>query len=510
MSVLTNSNMEQQETPKTKEDVRLQIEAEKRRLEEVRLQLQRQQEQLQAERQARQLAEAEVRLAANAAEEQQKRKEKSTKKQAAAVQKAAKKEAAAADKQRRLEDKRSRKAAKQEKKKPAVVFGVLTACAALILLVLFVLTPALQYRSAENLLAEGDFVGAAEQFAALGDYQDAEERALEANYSEAQRLLSAQNYTEAAALFETLGSYQDSAAGLTEANTALKQEADYKAAAAAQESGDYEAAMAMWQELGAYRDSAEQYAVCGVELEWQRFQEKKDTILDITSTSSHLELMMQYETALAAQRRDEGYYALAAHYLAKEMPKESMHCFDKISDKTRFEDAAILEEDIHFLDLYLQAAGIHAVTNWGVDQKEQLLNQLPDNYRDVAALKAQVAEAQEARKARHNEEVAKRKEEEKKCRKYEAKLVGTWNNWVFYSNNAFIEGSTSWITRKGTYSIQISGETMYLNLSVTKEDGEKYGGKSARWPIEFVSDTKFGLKIKGSSGYSTIYSTKIS
>ena len=80
------------------------------------------------------------------------------------------------------------------------------------------------YEAAEKLLADGDYDAAIEAFAALGDYADASDRAVEAEtakqaaeeeaankeaYAAAEKLLEDKKYADAKAAFEALGEYSD-------------------------------------------------------------------------------------------------------------------------------------------------------------------------------------------------------------------------------------------------------------------------------------------------------------
>ena len=70
------------------------------------------------------------------------------------------------------------------------------------------------YSMAIALKDSGEYARAAEIFGGLGKYENAEEYCRQAQYSEAARLEKAGEYAEAAALYELLGSYQESGARL--------------------------------------------------------------------------------------------------------------------------------------------------------------------------------------------------------------------------------------------------------------------------------------------------------
>jgi len=83
-------------------------------------------------------------------------------------------------------------------------------------------------------------------------------------YKQAEELLAQGSYVEAADLFEALGDYEDSAAKLLEANELEAQrlemeakEADYNTAMAEYKDGDYYSAWTQFGKLGDFRDAAE-------------------------------------------------------------------------------------------------------------------------------------------------------------------------------------------------------------------------------------------------------------
>ena len=126
-----------------------------------------------------------------------------------------------AEEARKAEADRQRKA-KAAEKKIAIVAGIATAVIALVLVIVNVIIPAVNYSKAEKLLAAGDYGNAIAAFAALGDYKDAAERIpqtedakIEAqkaqNYADAELLLASGDYDGAAEVFEALGGYKDAA-----------------------------------------------------------------------------------------------------------------------------------------------------------------------------------------------------------------------------------------------------------------------------------------------------------
>lgn len=80
-----------------------------------------------------------------------------------------------AEEARKAEADRQRKA-KAAEKKIAIVAGIATAVIALVLVIVNVIIPAVNYSKAEKLLAAGDYDGAIAVYTALGDYKDASKK----------------------------------------------------------------------------------------------------------------------------------------------------------------------------------------------------------------------------------------------------------------------------------------------------------------------------------------------
>ncbi len=149
------------------------------------------------------------------------------------------------------------RAAKLRKKVTLLLLAGVAVVIAVLLVVFQVIVPSVRYRSAEKLLAAGDYTGAAEAFGALGDYKDAKEQSKNAEeqdwairYTQAEALLNAGDYDGAAVAFGALRNYKDAeqqvlAIRYTQAETLLN-------------AGDYDSAMAAFKKLGSYKDAKEQ------------------------------------------------------------------------------------------------------------------------------------------------------------------------------------------------------------------------------------------------------------
>ena len=184
-----------------------------------------------------------------------------------------------AEEAKKAEADRQRKA-KAAAKKAGSIAGIAAAVIALVLVITKVIMPASRYSKAEQLRNEGNYDAAIAGFAVLGYYKDApaqlaqtralkeeaEEEARNARaYANAEELLANKDYDGAIAAFKKLGDYQDAANRAKDAEV-QKQETEnaqaYQEAVSLQESGDYAKAADAFAALGSYNDAAEQMKKC--------------------------------------------------------------------------------------------------------------------------------------------------------------------------------------------------------------------------------------------------------
>ena len=153
------------------------------------------------------------------------------------------------ERQKTLARQREQAAAAKRKKTRIAVAIAMVAAIATVLVVTKVIIPRSHYKAAEELLAAGDYAGAAEAFAALGAYKDAPERVLATNYAEAEALLNAGNFDDAAEAFAALGAYKDAPERVLATN--------YAEAEALLNAGNFDDAAEAFAALGKYEDAAE-------------------------------------------------------------------------------------------------------------------------------------------------------------------------------------------------------------------------------------------------------------
>lgn len=110
------------------------------------------------------------------------------------------------------------------------------------------------YKKATALATEKKYAEAAEIFAELGSYEDAEGKALECRYNNACALEESGKYTEAKAIFFELSDYKDS--------VAKKNSCIYKEALAILDAGKYDEAAQVFKSLDGYADSTTMIKEC--------------------------------------------------------------------------------------------------------------------------------------------------------------------------------------------------------------------------------------------------------
>ena len=334
--------------------------------------------------------------------------------------------------------------------------------------------------------------------------------ALEADYAAAMELLDAKAFEEAIAAFTELQDFRDSEAKLAVAEIGLKMQDDYNAAAAAMAAGKYTEAMVIWKQLGDHLDCPAQYAICGVEQAWQAFRGCIDGVetVDYAAASAHLDAMMDYEIDLAAERRDDGYFELAQLAYTTDLGQTSVQCLEQLANPDRFANFDDLKENADLLYLYQQAEAI-TLTDWNSrTQLQELIDQLPEEYRDVAGLKkkivdydAAVAEAEEKRK------------KEAELEEWNKKLIGTWVSsdgfWTLTMNadGTYTEKENGVVVRYGTYGVGYIFPEGYEHLgsiqvwyTVPKEFTEKTGVRWITHNLGNITETSFTM-----TGHNTTY-----
>ena len=161
--------------------------------------------------------------------------------------------------QKKIDQLREAQKQARKRKRNIIIVVLLIAIAAVALwYITQVFIPERNYQAAEALYESGQYAEAAEEFEAMGDYEDAPERVLQARYAYADALLAAGDNDGAAAVFEAIGDYGDAteraqAIRFTQAE-AVETEGNLSAAAILYgKSGDYsgarERSFALWEQI---------------------------------------------------------------------------------------------------------------------------------------------------------------------------------------------------------------------------------------------------------------------
>lgn len=186
-----------------------------------------------------------------------------------AIRQAEEKAAAEAEEARRIAEEKAaeerRLAAEEKRKKQKKIVKVsaiaVALCTVLLLVINTIILPAKkrseQYDTAIKLMESGSYAEAAEAFALLENYKDAEAKAKECQYDDAKQKMDSKQYLEAKKIFEQLGDYKDSKEQfeyVTEQIQLEKNEANYTKALEFIESKDYESAYNLLNKTKGYKD----------------------------------------------------------------------------------------------------------------------------------------------------------------------------------------------------------------------------------------------------------------
>lgn len=110
------------------------------------------------------------------------------------------------------------------------------------------------YKQAEELLTVGNYPAALEIYSALGDYKDAQSKAMLCQYGIANSYFESAEYEDALKIYLALDGFQDSQSKVMQCK--------YRIANQYFESAEYSAALEIYAELGKYEDAAEKAEFC--------------------------------------------------------------------------------------------------------------------------------------------------------------------------------------------------------------------------------------------------------
>lgn len=214
------------------------------------------------------------------------------------------------------------------------------------------------YKKATALATEKKYAEAAEVFAELGSYEDAEEKTLECRYNNACALEEAEKYAEAKAIFFELSDYKDS--------VAKKNSCIYKEALAILDAGKYDEAAQVFKSLDGYADSATMIKECSY---------KK---------ASSLTVAKDYEGAIALFEKlgdysDSETKILEAKYgyVTSNLDAENETTLTYLKDlaRAKYKDSADLRNKLLGTDENL-SAGVTSCVNYSLTDTKTALSEL--------------------------------------------------------------------------------------------------------------------------------------
>lgn len=192
-----------------------------------------------------------------------------------------------------------------------------------------VIKPAIQnaisYHNALELLNSGEYDAATEAFKILGEYRDADKKALESQYKKAEKLDTDGNYKDAIDIWTSIEEYSDSKLKIQDAEIAWKEE-DYQNALALMESKKYIEASKAFDALNEYKDSVSKSIECTELKKEQDYQ----TALEFVDNNKYSDaisrflLLGEYKDSktlyistayiYACELMQKGEYSHAVHY----------------------------------------------------------------------------------------------------------------------------------------------------------------------------------------------------
>ena len=253
-----------------------------------------------------------------------------------------------------------------------------------------VIEPMKLYKNAENLLVNGDYLKAIEEFEKLDTFGDAEEKVLEAKYRYAEYLIQEKNYVDAIKILNELENYNDCAEKIlsTEYEYAeylihIKDYKDaiaifeelgdyedakqrslqtkYEYAEASYQKKDYEQAIELYKELNTYQESQKKlvdtkYVYAITLFDSEKYEEAKTIFEEIKTYKDSNEKINELETIIYEQEQWSIYeralsYAYLGHY------EDAISCLNQLDNP--IEDSEELKKEYESIKKFI---GI-----WSVD-----------------------------------------------------------------------------------------------------------------------------------------------
>ncbi len=407
---------------------------------------------------------------------------------------------------------------KAQGKKTGITVGILAGIAAVaaICAVLFlVVIPGNHYSTGEELYQQEEYAQAVDAYLAAGDYQDAAQKAEDAQkmadkkagYQAGETALAAANYEDAIKGFTAAGSFKDAADKLLEAN--------YAAGVAAMGSGDFVKAAAYLDAAKGYSDSVDKLFQCGNDLLQSGNYGEAERIFAGLNNAGYVAYAQgmqtlqdgDYITAAthfanagvedSAERMKEANYKQAARLLAENNFADAKSLYSAAGD---YQDAATMVYACDLLD---------AETYWNkgyLNTAKEKYEKLPEGF----AYNGVSVDSRLADLKKFSKFVAL-------CGKWQAKgeckirtrqthiSTGLWDEWTStYSSPAHYITITCVINGDGTVTMKGKAEYVcYINYSslskylktVNTSASFTYTGKSV--PSSIKASSTETIKISG-------------
>ncbi len=234
--------------------------------------------------------------------------------------------------------------------KPKKLIAIVICLAVLVSLTACSMT---DYKTAAGLAENGDWAGAREIFAALGDYKDAAEKVRECDYEIAGGLLADGACEDARALYESLGDYLDSADKISEC--------DYEIAGNLLADGKYDDAIALYESLGDYGDAAEQIEECKYRkalalLETEAYEEAEALFTELEDYRDSADMVSACRYRHAVSLYDAGSYEEALN-LFMTLPGYEQSDRYTVLSYLQYDQSAFVDLFVSGMNVFYEAGG---------------------------------------------------------------------------------------------------------------------------------------------------------
>lgn len=189
------------------------------------------------------------------------------------------------------------------------------------------------YNKASSLAKDGKYAEAAEVFVALGDYEDAEEKALKCKYDYAASLEEKKEFEAAREVYKSLGDFEDSKAKIDSCT--------YNIALLKLDNGNYEDALAIFETIPDYADSATRINECNYKkalalIETEAYEDAIDMLEALNDYSDSKQKILEAKYAYVKKnlKKDNSTTIAYLNDLVKAKYKDSIDIRNKLLGTT--------------------------------------------------------------------------------------------------------------------------------------------------------------------------------